>query len=264
MKTIIIATDFSDTALNAATYAIKMAEMIHANILLLNVFEVLANYGEMNIDVNVDKLTKDATDDINKLKDTLLLNTTIRLGVFFEELVTECYETEPYAVIMGCQGKTDIERLFFGSHVLNAMRQLEWPVVSVPPKAIFKEIHRIGIAYDFETAIENSIIEKIKLITADFKSEIHVLNFDGKDNFNTEYVSSSNKLERNFKPYELKFHFLESKYIGKSIVEFLDKNYINLLIIMPKHHNIIEKMFSKSHTKSLVMHSHVPLLSLRK
>jgi nucleotide-binding universal stress UspA family protein len=270
MKTIIIATDFSATALNAAQYAIQLAEVVHADVLLVNVFEVLANYGEIAFDVNVDKLTKDATDDLNKLKDELLFNTkvnittAVRLGVFFEELETVCNETKPYAVVMGSQGKTATERFFFGSHVLDAMRELEWPVITVPPKAIFNKIYRIGLAYDFEKAIEDTITEKIKMTATDFNAEIHVLNFESEDNFDAEYVSTSNKLERDLKPFELKFHFVASNHIDKSIVEFVDKNYINLLIIMPKHHTVIEKMFSKSHSKTLVIHSHVPILSLRK
>ena len=256
MKTIIIATDFSATALNAAHYAVKMAEVVHADILLVNVFEVLANYGEIAFDVNVDKLTKDATDDLSKLKTELLLNTKVnittivRLGVFSQELETMCNETKPYAVVMGSQGKTATERFFFGSHVLDTMRELEWPVLAVPPKALFKEIYRIGLAYDFKTAVEDTIIEKIKLTATDFNAELHVLNFEREDNFDAEYVSTSNKLERDLKPFELKFHFVASNHIDKSIVEFVDKNYINLLIIMPKHHSVIEKMFSKSHSKT--------------
>ncbi len=270
MKTIIIATDFSNTALNAAHYAVKFAEIVHADILLVNVFEVLANYGEIAFDVNVDKLTKDATDDINKLKEELLRNTkisittTVRLGVFSQELETVCNEIKPYALVMGSQGKTATERFFFGSHVLDAMRALEWPVIAVPLKAIFNTIYRIGLAYDFKTAIADTIIEKIKLTATDFNSELHVLNFEREDNFDAEYVSTSNKLERDLKPFELKFHFVASNHIDESIIEFVDKNYINLLIIMPKHHTAIEVMFTESHTKALVIHSHVPILSLRK
>ncbi len=272
MNTIIITTDFSATALNAAQYAIQLAEVVHADILLVNVFEVLPNYGEMVFDVNVDKLTEDATYEIEALKNELIKNTNttvhiktlVMLGDFFQELETVCNETKPYAVVMGSQGSSAIERFLYGSHVLNVMRDLEWPIVAVPPKAIYNKIYRIGVAYDFEAEIEHVLIEKIKSTAIDFNAEIHILNFEREDNFDAEYVLTSNKLERSLKPFELKFHFVASNQIVESIVEFVDKNYINLLIVMPKHHSVIEKLLSKSHTKALILHSHVPILSLRK
>jgi nucleotide-binding universal stress UspA family protein len=238
---------------------------------LVNVFEVLPNYGEIIIDVNVENLTKDATYDIEELKKELIRNTNtivniktrVQLGNFFNEIENVSNEVKPYAVIFGSQGKTAAERFFFGGHVLHALRALNWPIIAVPPKAYFKEIYRIGLAYDFETVIDETIIEQIKRTAVDFNAEIHVLNFEKEADFNAEYVLMSGKLERSLKPFQLKYHFVASNHIDESLIEFVDKNYINLLIIMPKHHSVIEKMLHKSHSKGLVTHSHVPILSLK-
>ncbi len=271
MKTIILATDFSSTATNAANYAVKLAEKIHADILLMNVFEILPNYGEMIIDVNVENLTKDATSDLQALKDELIRNTktfiniktTVRLGMFFNELAALCDEVKPYAVVLGSQGKTAAERFFLGGHVLHSIRDLNWPIIAVPPKAHFKEIYRIGLAYDFKAAIDETIITQILRTTNDFNAEIHVLNAEKEAEFNADYILMSGNLERSLKPFHLKYHFLASNDADESIINFVDKNYINLLIIMPKHHNIFDKILHKSHSKELILHSHVPILSLK-
>jgi nucleotide-binding universal stress UspA family protein len=272
MKTIILATDFSNTATNAANYAVKLAEKLHTDILLVNVFEILPNYGEVLIDVNVENLTKDANTDLQALKVELIRNTKtlvnikteVRLGIFFNELATLCDELKPYAVVFGSQGKTATERFFFGGHVLHAMRELNWPIIAVPPKAYFKEIYKIGLAYDFKVAIDETIITQVLRTANDFNAEIHVLNAEKEAEFNADYVTMSGKLERSLKPFQLKYHFLASNDTDESVINFVDKNYINLLIIMPKHHSIIDKLLHKSHSKELILHSHVPILSLSK
>lgn len=270
MKTIIIATDFSNAAINAANYGVKLAEALDAEILLVNIFEVLPNYGEFTFDVNVDNLTKEVDIEIEQLKNELSKNTTvniktsIRLGVFVNELTTLCNETNPYFVILGSQGKTAAERFFLGSHVLKAIHSISFPILAIPPKVIFKEIYRIGIAYDFDTEIDQVLIEQIKRTAGDFNAGIHILNFENKNAFDAEYVLKSNNLERSLKPFEIKYHFVASDTINKSIIDFVDNNYINLLVIMPKEHSFIEKIFTSSHSKELVLHSHVPILSLRK
>jgi len=44
MKTIVVATDFSAVALNAANYAVDMALAIKADILLLHVYQIPVSY----------------------------------------------------------------------------------------------------------------------------------------------------------------------------------------------------------------------------
>jgi nucleotide-binding universal stress UspA family protein len=42
--------------------------------------------------------------------------------------------------------------------------------------------------------------------------------------------------------------------------EYAEKFNIELLIVIPQKHNIIEKIFSGSHTRELLFHGEVPVL----
>jgi nucleotide-binding universal stress UspA family protein len=272
MKTIIIATDFSSAAMNAATYGIKMAETVKADVMLFNVFEVLANYGEMVIDINVENLKKDAVSDMETLKADLVRNTgtkvnitsDVRLGVFNDELNTLCEKLNPYAVVMGSKGKTAAERILFGTHALYAMKHLPWPLITVPSTASFSAIKNIGLAYDFEKELDSNFTEEIKLLAHDFGATIHVLNAAKEDEFDADFVMLSSRLERMLAPFTVKYHFITSNNANEGIIDFADKNDIDLLIVMPKYHSLLEKIIFKSHTKQMVLHSHVPVLALHK
>ena len=65
MKTILVATDFSSSAANAANYAAEMALRIKANLLLLHVYRIPIGYLEMPIPVNLGDMLLVAERQIN-------------------------------------------------------------------------------------------------------------------------------------------------------------------------------------------------------
>lgn len=270
MNTIIVATDFSPVALNAAEYAVKMAKILGADILLFNVYEVLPNYGEMVMDLDVEDLKKAAHTSILSIKKTLLketntgvtISTEVRLGVFKNELTALCESINPYAVIMGSQGKSKTEHFLMGSHAGKTMNHFAWPIITVPPTATFSTIKKIAIAYDFEIAIQENLINDIKLLAKDFTASIDILNVADEADFNENFVFLSRVLEDAFKPINIKYDLLAAHHSDDGILKFVDENNIDLLIVMPKHHNLFERLFQKSHTKNLVLHCHVPVMEL--
>ncbi|MBK8610684.1 MAG: universal stress protein [Chitinophagaceae bacterium] len=62
--------------------------------------------------------------------------------VFFHELKEVCERVKPYTVVMGSQGKTAAEHILFGSHATHAIKDLEWPVITVPPNAKYTTIKK--------------------------------------------------------------------------------------------------------------------------
>ena len=67
MKTIIVATDFSDASYNAAQYAANMALGVHANLLLLHVFQMPLIYAQVPMAVSGESVIQVAANE-NHLK----------------------------------------------------------------------------------------------------------------------------------------------------------------------------------------------------
>lgn len=272
MKTIIVATDFSSGALNAAKYAVEMAQLVKADILLFNVFEVIPNYGEIIIDLNVEDLKRLSEKDMDTFKNDLIkitnaqinITTEVRLGLFIDEINSICERVNPYALIMGSQGKTRTERMIFGGHTGIVLKNLKWPLITVPVTANFTSIQNIGIAYDFQNEIHEDLIAEIKLLANDFNANIHILNAAKEDEFDGNFVTLSTRLQNMLSPNVVNFHFVAGEHINESIINYTEKSNIDLLIVMPKHKNLWEKLVGRSHTKQMVLHSLVPVLSLKK
>lgn len=270
MKTIIVSTDFSAAARNAGEYAADMAKAIHAELLLFTVFELPVTYYEVPVAMTTVEMTEVEEKNIVALKNDLIartgnqviIRTEVRLGSYFDELKSVCQLIKPYAVVMGSQGTTAAERILFGSHTVNAMKHLNWPLIAVPPKVKFSSVKKICMACDLRNVLNSIPVDEIRALVIQFQAELHIVNTGKKGDFNERMLSESALLQKMFVDLKPEYHFLTSKDIDQGVIDFCEANEIDLLLILPKRHSFLEKLIFKSHTKQLVLHSHVPVMAL--
>lgn len=270
MKTIIVATDFSSSAKNAAEYAAAMALSLNANLRLLHVYEIPVVYMEVPIATTEADMAKSSEELMKELKEGLMsktgnkikIETGVKIGSFFSELEAVCESIEPYAVVMGSQGTTAAVRLLFGSHTVHAMKHLIWPLITVPQGAKFSAIRKIGLACDFDDVDSTIPVDEIKTLLWDFNAELHVLNTGKQREFNPEIIFGSALLRGKLKGVIIHDHFITNDDVDEGIMEFTEKNQIALLLVIPKRHDLLDKIIHRSHTKNLVLHSHVPVMAL--
>lgn len=270
MKTIIVATDFSTAALNAAEYAADMALAIQADILLLHISEIPIAYLGIPVAATEDEMMNDAKKSLSSLKEQLMtrtngrlkVNTELGAGVFFHELKAICEKVKPYSVVMGSQGTTAAERAFFGGHTVHAMKHLEWPLITIPPSVKFSQIKKICLACDFDKVVDSIPIDEIKRLVNDFHAELYVINSGKQELHQSDMIFESGLLQEMLVSLNPQYHFITDENTDKSIINFVEKNDIDLLIALPKRHGLLKKLIQRSVSKQLVLHSHIPVLAI--
>jgi len=270
MKTILVATDFSDAALNAANYAADMAKSINTSLFLLHIYEIPVPYLEIPVMVDVNELVKDAQLRLDKLKQELIKRTDNKIniiaetktGTFIQELQSTCENIKPYVTILGTQGTTAADHVSFGSRAVQAMKKLEWTLITVPFKASYSSIKKMALACDLKNVTKTIPVEDIKTLLGDFKSELHIINTGKKERFNADVVFESGILEEMLLKFKPQFHFIAADNIDTGIIDFVEKNNIDLLIALHSHRSLIESIIHKSHSKQFILHSHVPVMAL--
>jgi len=172
MKTILVATDFSPSAKNATNYAADMALTIKADILLLHVYQIPNALDEEDMMADIKEYMHELKARlIRKTGGKLNIKTDVRRGVFFyDELKIVCENVEPCAVIIGSQGTTASERLFFGVPSVHAMKYLRWPLISVALGARFSSIKKIGFAFD--KVIDTTPTDESEILVNGLNAEI--------------------------------------------------------------------------------------------
>ena len=270
MKTIILATDFSSIALNAANYAADMAVAINADLHLVNIQKIPIYYNDIPPVTTTEDIIGNAEDTLNELKrqlerktgNKIRITTEVEMGTFFTALSSICNSVQPFAVVMGSQGVTDAERIFFGSHTIIAMKQLQWPILAIPRGVKFANIKKIGLACDFEKVVDKTPVSEIEELVKIFDARLYVINTGSTEAHDPEMVFQSGLLQVMLKDVKPQFHFINNKDIDDGLMDFCEKNNIDLLMVTHKRHSLLDKMMQRSHTKHLILHSHIPVMAL--
>jgi nucleotide-binding universal stress UspA family protein len=270
MKKIIVAVDFSACSLNAASYAAEMALAVKADLFLLHVYQIPVVNLELPVVQKEEDVMKNYGKDMHNLQEQmrgktsgqLNISSEIRTGDFFTELKDFCETTQPYTVVMGSQGTTALDRLLFGSHAVYAMKHLQWPLITVPAEARFQSVKKIGLACDFDKVVDTIPADEVKTLVSDLNAELHILNTGSKEVFKPGVVFESGLLQEMLGSLNPHYHFIEGTDVEECINNFAFEHHIDLLLIFPRRHNLIDRMIHRSHTKRMVMHSFVPVMAL--
>jgi nucleotide-binding universal stress UspA family protein len=271
MENILVATDFSKSATNAVEYAIELAMTMNCRLHLFHAYHIPINYGEVPFPVNEAERRENATTRLESLKKEILerlggkiqVQTHLQEGIFHRDFLLACQRIKPDLVVMGSQGKSATERFIFGSHTIHAMKHLNCPLLTVPPLARFSVVRKVALACDIENNSDALPVGTIKSIVKVFNPEFHVLNIRKNEEYNPSLIFESGVLQEKLKDLNPHFHFITSEDTDETILSFTENNEINLLVVIPKIHGLLEKLNHRSHTKQFILHSHVPVLSIR-
>ncbi|MGD2029269.1 MAG: universal stress protein [Desulfobacterales bacterium] len=138
IKKILCPVDFSEISVNALDYAVFLASHHYAELLLLHVVEHLHEFEHYQILVFTpqeisEKMEKNAYEELNKLaksiKNTLKVETLIRQGKAFVEIIKEAKEKDMDLIVMASHGRTGISHMLMGSVAEKVVRKANCPVL---------------------------------------------------------------------------------------------------------------------------------------
>jgi len=272
MKKIIVPVDFSVTAENAAVFAGQVAAFYRADIWLYYNYDVvptLVEYGyssvsasemESAVDFELQEFRKKIQ---SQLSAPVNIYTKAEAGVLIDNLRSFCDEIQPDMVVFGLSGKNALARLVVGSNTIRAIQQLKYPVLVVPPKAVFIPVRKIGFACDYKKVLHTTPVSLLKKLVSDFNADLYVLNVEYKaDALSAETEAESmyiSELLKELKPY---YSTIYSEDIPVGINWFAEKEKIDWMVMIPRQHNLMEKIFGRSQTKELLYHTNVPVLCM--
>jgi len=93
---------------------------------------------------------------------------------------------------------------------------------------------------------------------------LHVIYVRPEDssNFKKEEKEESSLLYVTLKELHPQYHYIRSDNVEDEICAFAEKNKLDLLIIVPKNHDLWSRVIRHSHAKRVVLHSHVPVMAV--
>jgi universal stress protein A len=143
IKTILCPIDFSEISANALEYAVFLASHHHAELLILHVVEQLHEFEHYQILVLTpqelaEEMEKQAHEKLTKLteqiKKTIKVETAVRQGKPFVEIIKEAKEKDMDLIVMASHGRTGVSHMLMGSVAEKVVRKANCPVLIVRDK----------------------------------------------------------------------------------------------------------------------------------
>ncbi|HET6225839.1 MAG TPA: universal stress protein [Bacteroidia bacterium] len=169
MRNILVPTDFSKNARNAAEYAIAYAKAIKANVVLLHVYHIPAppsidgSYFEPipleEIKLEIEKQLKREVARL-KRKTGVGVKHISKMGLASDIILKE--EKTASCLVMGMSGSNSASELLIGSVTTTVMRQSKKPVFVIPEKASYKKPGKVVFAWDYNPKMNVKLVNLLK------------------------------------------------------------------------------------------------------
>jgi len=259
MHKVIIPIDFSETSLNAARFTAKMlAGKDDATAILYH------NY-EHDDDLDVSHNYQES------LKKEFLAAGVKNVecenemgGDLIENISRLAHTVRATLVVMGITGKSAIRQAMFGSNTLKLIDKNLYPVMIIPPDAVFNTITNAAFASDFVNVEETTPTALINSVLSMFNPKLNIINVSSEHyvSITEEMEAEKAKLKEMFKDYSTEFYFITMNDFYEAVDNFVKDYKIDVLITVPKHQSNSTSLFKSTHTKRLAYHSTIPILAV--
>lgn len=272
MKTFIVPTDFSETALNAARFAVQMAAGVaNSEVILYNVFDdIKSSTVDAAVKSHVISRHELVITILEKMKASLAEVAVVRMRVVAESgdliknLPAFAESEKADMIVMGINGASRVKQIFMGSNAINIISETTCPVLIVPPAAIFHGLKNILLSSDFKNVDETIPGAVINRILNMFQPKLHIANVDQEHfvELTEEYKKEKVKMDALFGSFQPEYAFLRFYDFEEGIDTYVNDKQINMIITVPRKHSFLAKIFKTSHTRELAFHTSVPLLAV--
>ena len=283
MKTILVLTDFSIRADNAAQYALKLAQVTHANLLLCNVFSIPSSVGMASqvawpledYDLFEEESQNDLSEFVGRLRKSLEENVTndeafrpmidycSKTGLIADAIDTIAAENHIVMVVIGTHCKMGLTSWLAGDHAKDIIGKSDYPVLLIPDNARFKNYKRIAFASDLSIK-DIDVLHSLSSLAKFFDAEILLT-----------HVADEKPATQEMEPIVSIFLTMVSSKInypkifyravkGKNIINSLDwvaeHIDVDLLVMVHRKAGFFERLFNASLTKKMAGHISKPML----
>ncbi|WP_315821264.1 universal stress protein [Paraflavitalea speifideaquila] len=269
MKTLFVATDFSNAAHNALLYALAMAKPFGAKVILFHAYQVQVLAGVDTAMLVAETDTKKVVED--RLRQHLLAinESEVDIELLYGEgpaartILETAVAQGADMIISGMKNHGKTFRQFFGSTVTELAQASTLPLIVVPETASYRPPHKIALASDIAPETDSRTLDSLATIGERFHSKLYIVRVI-RDRFEEVYelLHRPAKLNRLPNTLETEYTYTQNKSVPEALDFFIHAAQINLLAMVPHKHTLLEKWFFKSNTKAMIFKSDIPLLIL--
>jgi nucleotide-binding universal stress UspA family protein len=266
MKTILVMTDFSRAAKNAAQTALNIAEHFGAALLLLHSYHLPQIILAEPLKMDYNEIEDKAAISLEKEKERLLKlmktgKQSIRIHTIntiapIAEVLYDIQQGEKVVLAVMGRHKRHKSNFLFANHIHIAMRNSDCPLLILSSSKFLPDRCRINFASDLNEK-DIALLESIDKIRKAFKANLslsYVMERPGLiADFNEEdRITSFQRVLRKDKFSDIPFHLLKSNAIASEIDRMFPPSKDHLLLLVNRTHGLLHEIFHSSHCGAII------------
>lgn len=277
MKTVLIPTDFSSSAMHAIDYALNLYKCERTNFYFLHTYadEVYGPFktnGETSFEQQKETIRNNSDKSLEDLTHKLVLrehnpkHTYKVLSVFdtLVDAVNDCVnELNVDLVIMGTKGQTADKKITFGSHTVQVFKYVQCPVLAIPLVYKYQQPKKILFPTDYMLPYKRRELKLLDTLASQFKSEIHCLYISDFEDLSNRQVDNQRFLKESLASAFLFFEIRPTKNKAKAIMDYIKNNDITLLVMVNSRHSFLEDMLYRSTVDEIGLRLKLPFLVMQ-
>lgn len=274
MKRILLPIDFSETSENAFVYALEMAKLFKAKLVLLHTFELPIvdsqsmpiNYSVMyeSIELSNFEHFKQMMPKLHKIAEERNLGAIEMSHILMDGdlliSIKKVIEQESIDfVVMGTKGATGWFDSIIGTNTGSVISNVSVPVLSVPIESKYDKVETIAFTTRFRKKDIEALV-KVLLFAKKIHAKVKCLYVKTSDSDVSE--ETIKRWESHFEEEEnLKIFIIPSDDVKETIEDFIMTQDIDILSMLTYKRNFFVKLFTNTTTQELSYHLKTPILA---
>lgn len=270
MAHVLIATDMSANALNAALYAIRLFGVEGNSFTLLNTYQAPPDVpgqpaipADLSARISIEGLEAFAQQLLEALPEPAPDLATVSAYGPLENVLRDMVEDQeaPQLVAMGTHGSTALEKVLMGSTTAALIKSGILPILAVPTAATYQDPKRIVLADD-GGPIERSTLGPLLDIARWSRSEVMIVHVvpEGRE---TDEETSNTAYDLHLGAIPHTYHSVSGDNVMVALNDLIDQSDSDMAVVVHRHRGLIDQLFHKSVASELALHTRIPLLVLQ-
>ncbi|QNJ99074.1 universal stress protein [Constantimarinum furrinae] len=277
MRTIIIPTDFSETAMNAIRYSMELFKYEKSKFIVTNAFadEVYENTMEMDRE-----FFEEYRDKVESATDRLLQKVVAEMlqisgnpkhsyhyKPLFESLVDGVNDLvdkhNADAVLMGTKGNSNCDDVTFGSQTLQVIKYVKCPVIAVPVGYHGHPLKNILFPTDYMLPFKRRELKLVSTLAARFASMVHFLHISEAKELSHRQKDNKAIASCSFQENQVSHIRVPGKDITQAINKTMTASSVDMLVMVNQRHSYLENILYRSTIEKIGLDIKIPFLVLQ-
>lgn len=268
VKNILLPTDFSACARNASHYALSLFKGEKCKFIVLNLYDLPKDTSNMIISVHdhvKNETLKKLNQEIGELKrlydrEDYTFESIAEHGDLIIVIDKLILKHQIDMVIMGTRGADDADEMTMGSNTTAVLQYITLPIIAVPESHTPFKLKKIVFAIN-KKVNDVKLFSPVIEFSKKYNSIVQILHVTKVGEMAGKSISKLG-LNGTFDSVNHNYNFVDNEDVYEGIQEFIEQQHPDMLVMIAGKNSFFDRIFHKSLTTKVALHSHVPLLAI--